>query len=82
MGAPASFQFVIQGSIIALGMAVGAVQWRRLRELARLRMGAPATTSPVSPTSHSLPTPGADDPIPGETSPASHSRDESGNTTL
>ena len=29
MGAPASVQFVIQGSIIAIGMAVGAVHWRR-----------------------------------------------------
>jgi ribose transport system permease protein len=85
MGAPSSVQFVIQGSIIALGMAVGAVQWRRLRELARPRTPATAfagTTSSPSPTSHSLPTPGADDPIPGETSPASHPRDDSGNTTL
>jgi ribose transport system permease protein len=85
MGAPASVQFVIQGSIIALGMAVGAVHWRRLRGVTRF---APATqplapaTSAASPTSKSLPTPGADDPIPGETSPASHPRDESGNTTL
>jgi ribose transport system permease protein len=85
MGAPASVQFVIQGSIIALGMAVGAVQWRRLRGLARLRHTAqPLAPAPsaASPTSQSPPTPGADDPIPGETSPASHPRDESGKTTL
>jgi ribose transport system permease protein len=85
MGAPASVQFVIQGSIIALGMAVGAVQWRRLRGLARLRhLAQPLAPAPsaASPTSQSPPTLGADDPIPGETSPASHPRDESGKTTL
>jgi ribose transport system permease protein len=85
MGAPSSVQFVIQGSIIALGMAFGAVHWRRLRELVLRRTPATAlagATSAASPTSHSLPTPGSDDPIPGETSPASHPRDESGNTTL
>ncbi|MDX6536244.1 MAG: ribose transport system permease protein [Gaiellales bacterium] len=85
MGAPSSVQFVIQGSIIALGMAVGAVHWRRLREL--VRPGGPArplvsATSSISPTSHSLPTSGPDDPSPGETSPASHPRDEPGHPSL
>jgi ribose transport system permease protein len=77
MGAPSSVQFVIQGSIIALGMAVGAVQWRRVRALAKPRAFsvAPArggTSSPQPPPS------GAYDPSSGETSPPSHPRDESG----
>jgi ribose transport system permease protein len=82
MGEPAAAQFVIQGCIIALGMAFGAVNWRRARQLARLGPPAAFATSTTSPTSQSLSTPGSDDPIPGETSPASHSGDESGHTTL
>ena len=77
MGAPASVQFVIQGSIIALGMAAGVVHWRRLRELVRgASTRAPALATASSP--HPIPTPGVDDPIPGETPPASHPRDEPG----
>ncbi|HEY3614502.1 MAG TPA: ABC transporter permease, partial [Gaiellales bacterium] len=80
-GAPPSVQFVIQGSIIALGMAVGAVHWRRLVGLARRRTTgrAPAVLTAGSPrSSHPLPAPGADDPVPGEPSPTSHPRDDSG----
>jgi ribose transport system permease protein len=79
-GAPASVQFVIQGSIIALGMAVGAVQWRRLTAFARERTAARPLLARVGTTSssHSPPAPGADDPTPGEMSPASHQRDEPG----
>jgi ribose transport system permease protein len=79
-GAPQSVQFVIQGSIIALGMAVGAVHWRRLGVLARRRTAPPLApaTAGIRPSSHPLPAPGADDPTPGETSPASQSRDGSG----
>jgi ribose transport system permease protein len=81
MGAPASVQFVIQGSIIAHGIAVGAVHWRRLRDLARprppaaslLATAAGASIAPRSPTES-----GAVDPIPDATSPESHPRDPSG----
>jgi ribose transport system permease protein len=77
MGAPAAWQFVIQGSIIAIGMAAGVVHWRRLRDLApRASTRAPALATAAS--SLPIPAPGVDDPIPGETSPASHSRDEPG----
>jgi ribose transport system permease protein len=78
MGAPTSVQYVIQGSIIALGMAVGAVHWRRLRSLARRRLPLVATTSGASSAPQSTPTPGANDPVPGRTSPESQSRDEPG----
>jgi ribose transport system permease protein len=80
-GAPASVQFVIQGSIIALGMAVGAVRWRRLTAFARGRRAARplvAAAAGTTSSSHSPPAPGADDPTPGEMSPASHQRDEPG----
>jgi ribose transport system permease protein len=82
MGYGTAVQFIIQGVIIALGMAVGAVQWQRVR--ARLRTsrlpgpGALATTAGVPPSSHSLPPSGAVDPTSDETSPASHPRDEPG----
>jgi ribose transport system permease protein len=52
MGAPSSVQFVIQGSIIALGMAIRNVPWRRVKQLL-----------PLSP---SLNLAGADDPAPDE----------------
>ena len=80
MGAPASVQFVIQGSIIALGMAVGAVQWRRLRGAARprRRRGLAATTAGAPPASQSPPASAVVDPTTDETSPASHPRDDSG----
>ena len=81
MGAPSSVQFVIQGSIIALGMAVGAVQWRRLRELVgpRPRAGLlAATTAGASPASQSPSASAVVDPTTDETSPASHPRDDSG----
>ena len=81
MGDAAAVQFIIQGSIIALGMAVGAVHWRRLRDLrAPPARGAAAraATAGTSASSHSLPASGADDPTPDETSPASHPRDEPG----
>jgi ribose transport system permease protein len=80
-GAPPSVQFVIQGSIIALGMAVGAVHWRRLSDFARGRRAArplAAATAGTARSSHSIPASGADDPAPDETSPASHLRDDSG----
>lgn len=80
MGAPSSVQFVIQGSIIALGMAIGAVQWRRLRDLARPgpRARPLLAVSGPAPASHSKPASGADDPPSGEPTPPSHSRDEPG----
>ena len=78
MGYGTAVQFVIQGSIIALGMAVGAVQWRRVRALARPRASSPAAAT-AGPSSASQPPPsGAYDPTSGETSPPSHPRDESG----
>lgn len=55
MGAPSSVQFVIQGSIIALGMAIRNVPWARFR---RFRGSSLPTLT------HTLP--GADDPAPAE----------------
>jgi ribose transport system permease protein len=81
MGAAPSVKFIIQGSIIALGMAVGAVQWRRVRDVLRSRVSADpafATTAGNTPASHSISASGAVDPAPDETSPASHPRGESG----
>ncbi len=51
MGAPPSVQLVIQGSIIALGMAIRNVPWRRVKQLL---------------PSQSLSLAGADDPAPDE----------------
>jgi ribose transport system permease protein len=83
MGAPTSAQYIIQGSIIALGMALGAVHWNRVRSALRPAPAPAAATAALSPLSpHSILPPGTDDPIPGETSPASHPRDEPGQTTL
>lgn len=45
LGAPTSVQFVIQGSIIALGMAIRNVPWRRLRAF----LPAPAALTFVDP---------------------------------
>jgi ribose transport system permease protein len=81
MGYGTAVQYIIQGSIIALGMAVGAVQWRRLRTLRRKRppaLGALVATAGTSPSSQSLPPSGVADPTPDEMSPASHPRDEPG----
>jgi ribose transport system permease protein len=80
-GAPPSVQFVIQGSIIALGMAVGAVHWRRLGDLARGRRATSrraVATAGTARSSQSSPASGADDPAPDGMSPASHQRDDSG----
>ena len=80
-GAPPSVQFVIQGSIIALGMAVGAVHWRRLGDLARGRRAGTrraVATAGIARSSQSSPASGADDPAPDGMSPASHQRDDSG----
>jgi ribose transport system permease protein len=81
MGYGTAVQFIIQGSIIALGMAVGAVQWRRVRAFRRGRPTVPgvlAATAGASPSSHSLPPSGAADPTSDAMSPASHPRDEPG----
>jgi ribose transport system permease protein len=81
MGYGTAVQFIIQGSIIALGMAVGAVQWRRVRAFRRGRPPVPgvlAATAGASPSSHSLPPSGAADPTSDAMSPASHPRDEPG----
>jgi ribose transport system permease protein len=75
MGAAPSVKFIIQGSIIALGMAVGAVPWRRLRERV-----LPATPAGALPASASLSASGVVDPAPDEPSPASHPRDGSGHS--
>ncbi len=81
MGAPSSVQFIIQGSIIALGMAVGAVPWRRLRERLLPSAGPlAATTAGIALASSSPSASGVVDPAPDETSPASHPRDDSGHS--
>ena len=80
MGAPSSVQFVIQGSIIALGMAVGAVPWRRLRVLAGRPGPLAVATAGPAPAPLSLSASGVVDPAPDETSPASHPRDDSGHS--
>ena len=82
MGYGTAVQYIIQGLIIALGMAVGSVQWRRLRE----RSGATARPCRAcSGNRRRLPRrlnryhrPGPLTPLPDEMSPASHPRDEPG----
>lgn len=81
MGYGTAVQYIIQGVIIALGMAVGSLQWRRLRAVRRNRPPVPGVfeaTAGASPSSQSLPPSGAVDPTSDEMSPASHPRDEPG----
>ena len=81
MGYGTAVQFIIQGSIIAVGMAFGAVHWRRLRAFLRDRPPPPTVLSATAgafASPHSTPASGDIDPTSDETSPASHPRDESG----
>lgn len=81
MGYGTAVQFIIQGSIIALGMAVGVLHWQRVRAFVRRRPRSAAvlaaTAGPVA-SSQSTSASGDVDPPSDETSPASHPRDESG----
>jgi ribose transport system permease protein len=49
MGAPASAQLIIQGTIIALGMGLRLVPWRRFLASRAARPGGPDDRLPIAP---------------------------------